>query len=135
MCLVLLISFRKGLIKRNPHKILFLENPVFIKVYDVLFFEGTDQRDKTLRERKGLLNGFFNETRRPLFLSETIQFNDPEHLRRIKDKISEEYAEGLMLKNLHSFYVSGRPRGLWFKWKREAKDLRRNNYVCSKRTW
>ena len=116
-------KLQKRLNKKKPTQNFILENPVFIKVYDVLFFEGIDQRDKTLQERKALLNGFFNETRIPLFLSETIQFNDSDHLRRIKDKISEEYAEGLMLKNLHSCYVSGRPRGLWYKWKREAKTL------------
>ena len=116
-------ELQKRLNKKKPTSNFVTENPVFVKIYDVLFFKGVDQRDKTLKERRVLLDGFFKKEKKPLFLSETIRFIDLEDLTLIRDKISEEYAEGLMLKDINSLYVSGRPRGPWFKWKREAKIL------------
>ena len=116
-------DLQKRLNKKNPSDKFMAANPVFVKIYDVLFFKGADQRDKTLQERRALLVDFFKNAKGPLFISDTIRFKNYQDLVSIKDKISEEYAEGLMLKNIHSFYVSGRPRGSWFKWKREAKIL------------
>ena len=40
-----------------------------------------------------------------------------------KFKIIDEEHEGLMIKRIESPYISGRPKGHWFKWKKEPKTV------------
>ena len=57
-----------------------------------------------------------------LFLSPTLSFTDSEDLRLLVEDLKhnlEKKFEGLMIKKKTSEYVSGRPRGEWFKWKKE----------------
>ena len=114
-------DLQQRLNKKAPTEKFINANPSFIKVYDILFFNGIDLRDKTLVERKKVLNSYFSSNRAPLFLSETIKFTDWEELDKIRDISNSQIHEGVMIKLTSSYYVSGRPRGKWFKWKRNPK--------------
>ena len=53
-------------------------------------------------------------------LSEILNISTRDDLQDIWSATRADSIEGLMLKRKDSLYVSGRPRGLWWKWKREA---------------
>ena len=114
-------DLQQRLNKKAPTENFIETNPCFIKVYDVLFFNGIDLRDKPLVERRKVLNSYFSTNRSPLFLSETIQFRDWKFLDEIRDVSDNQIHEGVMIKSVSSLYIAGRPRGKWFKWKRNPK--------------
>jgi len=53
-------------------------------------------------------------------ISPLLSFAGWEQLHAFRDGAREQAIEGLMLKRGDSTYVSGRPKGPWFKWKRDA---------------
>ena len=116
-------DLQQRLNKKAPSEKFIKKNPCFIKVYDVLFFNGEDLRDKALIERKKVLNSYFSINRSPMFLSETIEFKDWRFLDKIRDISDKQIHEGVMIKSVSSPYIAGRPRGKWFKWKRNPKNV------------
>ena len=60
-----------------------------------------------------------------LKLSKALTYRTIDDLQTLREtaSTSEEYIEGLMLKNLEGRYVAGRPKGQWYKWKRDAKVI------------
>ena len=57
-------------------------------------------------------------------ISELITFSNFEKLERVyKSLYKSKFKEGLMIKNKHSSYVSGRKQKLWLKWKRSPKYI------------
>ena len=95
--------------------------PAFVRVYDILFDGAEDIRTLSWTERRARLEAWFDrnpQTR--LDLSELITFQSWEELAAIRQKGADEQGhEGVMLKLKNSPYVPGRPKGLWFKWKRD----------------
>ncbi|RUT34603.1 cisplatin damage response ATP-dependent DNA ligase [Arsenicitalea aurantiaca] len=95
--------------------------PAFVRVYDMLFDGSEDIRALEWTERRARLEAFFTRHRQTrLDLSEVLDFGDwptlAEHRRRGAD---EHGHEGVMVKLRTSPYVPGRPKGLWYKWKRD----------------
>jgi DNA ligase-1 len=97
------------------------EFPAFIRVYDILFDGSEDVRALPWTERRQRLEAWF--ARNPqtrLDLSEVLSFTDWEELAEMRRRGAAEHGhEGVMLKLRTSPYVPGRPKGLWFKWKRD----------------
>jgi DNA ligase-1 len=98
--------------------------PAFVRVYDVLFANGEDLRSKPWTERRAWLEDFFTQRSGALNdqrfdLSPTVPFESWEELARIRAGARHSGMEGLMLKRRDAAYVAGRPKGLWFKWKRD----------------
>jgi DNA ligase-1 len=57
-----------------------------------------------------------------LDISAPIEFKDWQELGRIREQGAEEHGhEGIMLKQIDSPYIAGRPKGPWYKWKRDPK--------------
>ena len=53
-------------------------------------------------------------------LSEIFEFKTWENLKNIKSKkLNKSVHEGLMIKRKTSSYISGRPKGYWYKWKND----------------
>ncbi|MGE4063023.1 MAG: cisplatin damage response ATP-dependent DNA ligase [Rhodospirillaceae bacterium] len=98
--------------------------PAFVRVYDVLFADGDDLRPKPWTERRAWLEEFFarragalNDQR--FDLSPVVPFATWDELSAIRAGARHSGMEGLMLKRRDAAYVAGRPKGLWFKWKRD----------------
>lgn len=95
--------------------------PAFVRVYDMLFDGSEDVRALPWVERRARLEAWFAahpQTR--LDLSEVLAFGSWEELAALRRTGADEHGhEGVMIKLKSSPYVPGRPKGLWFKWKRD----------------
>ena len=56
-------------------------------------------------------------------LSPLVEVTGREDLERLRGGVRGTPIEGLMLKRKDSPYLAGRPKGLWWKWKRDAHLL------------
>jgi DNA ligase 1 len=94
------------------------EIPARFIAYDLLEFEGVDWRTRPLAERRDQLNRLLQDTGAPAFsLSRALTEDSWEELAGAREKARAQGVEGLMLKELHSPYGTGRQRGAWWKWK------------------
>ena len=95
--------------------------PAHIRFYDLLFDGGSDVRAFDFPARRNRLKTLLaiNDFTRGS-LSEVIEFTAFEQLTVLRDGARDANIEGLMLKRIASPYLAGRPRGHWFKWKRDA---------------
>ena len=96
-------------------------HPAGILAYDVLAGGGEDLRALPLRERRARLEALIaTHPGERLKLSPLVEYADWEGLGRLRaDPPVGAAAEGLMLKRWDSPYLAGRPKGPWFKWKRD----------------
>jgi len=100
-------------------------HPAFIRAYDLLQDGTADLRPLAFAERRRRLEGFVARLGSPrIDLSPIVAFAGWDHLAKLRlepptDGRIHEVAEGLMLKRWDSAYVPGRPKGPWFKWKRD----------------
>jgi DNA ligase-1 len=97
--------------------------PAAIRAYDLLAERGEDLRPLPFRERRLRLEGLVaaQDTAR-LDLSPLQPFESWADLAALRAQPPEgdpQLAEGLMLKRWDSIYEAGRPKGPWFKWKRD----------------
>jgi DNA ligase-1 len=100
------------------------EHPAHIRLYDLPFEVDEDLRHLPFRERRGRLEKFIPRHHLPRAdLSPLVPFLSFEELHAMWSGSREAGIEGLMLKRWESPYVSGRPRGLWYKWKRAPLTL------------
>jgi DNA ligase-1 len=97
------------------------ELPAFVRIYDMLFDGGEDIRALPWTERRRRLEAWFGRHKQPrLDLSEILPFGSWDELAELRRRGADEHGhEGVMLKLRASPYVPGRPKGLWFKWKRD----------------
>ena len=95
--------------------------PAFVRLYDALFLGGEDLRSLPLLERRARLEAWYAGASHTLFdLSPLILFASWSELEQLRADARSKGIEGLMLKRRDAPYVSGRPKGPWFKWKRDA---------------
>ena len=94
------------------------EIPVIFMTYDLLEFQGLDQRSRPLMERRRLLESCLQTAAHPLlWISPLVSFTDWDSLSLARQHAREKGSEGLMLKKWDSPYRTGRHRGDWWKWK------------------
>ena len=96
-------------------------HPAGIVAYDLLALDGEDLRGLPLRERRRRLEALAAGHRGDrLHLSPLVPYADWDELAGLRaDPPVGAAAEGLMLKRWDSPYLAGRPKGPWFKWKRD----------------
>ncbi|MGE0595960.1 MAG: cisplatin damage response ATP-dependent DNA ligase [Hyphomonadaceae bacterium] len=93
--------------------------PAFIRAYDVLADGAADLRAAPFRERRARLEGFLQRHgNERLDISPIVETSDWNSIAQLR-AASPPGVEGLMLKRWDSLYEAGRPKGLWFKWKRD----------------
>ncbi len=101
--------------------------PAAIRAYDLLLDGETDLRDLPFSERRKRLEAFVAEAASPrIDLSPMQPFESWEALAALRADPPEGDAalsEGLMLKRWDSLYEAGRPKGPWFKWKRDPHRI------------
>jgi DNA ligase-1 len=96
------------------------EHPAHVRLYDALWIEGEDLRALPFDKRRARLEAWMALKPRPRFdLSPLVQFTDWAHLAQLREEMRSDGIEGLMLKRADSPYLAGRPKGPWFKWKRD----------------
>jgi len=105
------------------------EFPVHIRAYDLLSEAGEDLRDLPFAERRKRLEKFIrklNDSR--VDISPVVAFRTWQELAEARANPEANGAgedadavEGVMLKRLDSIYQPGRPKGPWWKWKRDPK--------------
>jgi DNA ligase-1 len=95
--------------------------PAFVRVYDILFDGKDDIRTLPWTTRRQHLEAWFEANPQPrMDVSEILPFSDWPALAEMRRQGAAEHGhEGVMLKLRTSPYVPGRPKGLWFKWKRD----------------
>lgn len=111
-------SLQRRLNRKKPSLALIASSPVSFLAYDLLQGEGQSRRHRPLSQRRTMLeeklNPFLGER---LGISPLLTLSTWEEARLLRETSRSEGAEGLMLKAKTSEYVTGRKRGVWFKWK------------------
>lgn len=98
--------------------------PVAVRLYDILFDGAEDLRPLPFDQRRARLEAWYARERPArMDLSELIPFGSLDELAALRDGARAAAIEGLMLKRGDSPYVPGRPRGLWWKWKRDPLTI------------
>ena len=106
---------------------LMTEFPAHLRAYDLLADGDEDLRERPFAERRARLERFvarLNDER--IDLSPLIAFHSWDELIAARKNPSAAGAgpdaaavEGVMLKAREALYLPGRPKGLWWKWKRD----------------
>nr|WP_210258051.1 cisplatin damage response ATP-dependent DNA ligase [Hyphomicrobium sulfonivorans] len=100
------------------------EYPAFVRLYDILLDEADDLRALPFDQRRMRLEQWHRmHTPHRTDVSPLVEFDTFETLNGIWANTREAGIEGLMLKHRDSPYLSGRPKGHWWKWKRAALTL------------
>jgi DNA ligase-1 len=94
--------------------------PAFVRAYDILDDNGEDVRGLSFKDRRARLEAFVAglETDR-VDLSPMVPVTDIAALEAARNTPPAPEIEGIMLKRWDSTYEAGRPKGPWFKWKRD----------------
>jgi DNA ligase-1 len=98
--------------------------PVFIRCYDILLDGEEDLRPLPFLERRARLEAFVARLETSRFdLSPIVGFSNWEELDDMRHHPPHPVIEGVMLKQKTSPYLAGRPKGPWFKWKRDPHTI------------
>ena len=99
-------------------------HPAFIRAYDCLI-DGTDDiRTLSFRERRARLERLVSRSlSRRIDLSPLLAYANGAELAALRGTPPEAVIEGVMLKRWDSVYEPGRPKGPWFKWKRDPHTI------------
>ncbi|MGE3150007.1 MAG: cisplatin damage response ATP-dependent DNA ligase, partial [Pseudorhodoplanes sp.] len=106
---------------------LLAEFPAHLRAYDLLVDGGEDLRDRPFAERRARLEHFVGRLDDPrIDLSPLVPFDNWDALIAARADpaaagagADAEAVEGVMLKRREAPYVPGRPKGPWWKWKRD----------------
>jgi DNA ligase 1 len=106
---------------------LMTEFPAHLRAYDLLADGSEDLRERPFAERRLRLESFIARLKDPrIDLSPLVSFATWEELASARKNpaaagAGEDAAavEGVMLKRRDSLYLPGRPKGPWWKWKRD----------------
>jgi len=104
---------------------LLAEFPVHLRAYDLLVDGGEDLRERPFIERRARLEALVARLDEPrVDLSPLVPFATWEELTAARADpaaagADPDAVEGIMLKRRDAPYVPGRPKGQWWKWKRD----------------
>ncbi|WP_029060060.1 cisplatin damage response ATP-dependent DNA ligase [Stappia stellulata] len=124
-------SLQQRLNRKTVTPKLLASHPAAIRAYDLLSVDGEDLRDLPFRDRRARLEAFVARLASPrIDLSPLVEAADPRALASARNAPETLHAgadaqaiEGLMLKRWASPYVPGRPKGQWYKWKRDPHRI------------
>ena len=99
---------------------LIASHPAFIRAYDCLVDGADDVRALPFRERRERLENLVaGSLAGRVDLSPLVAYETTDDLLEKRATPPAPIIEGLMLKRWDSIYEPGRPKGPWFKWKRD----------------
>jgi DNA ligase-1 len=117
-------DLQQRLNRKNVTKELLQDYPAHVRLYDILFDGAEDLRGLAFDVRRARLEAFL-ERERPARIdaSQLLPVSGMDDLKQLREEARQRGIEGLMLKRKESTYVAGRPKGPWFKWKRDPLTL------------
>ncbi|PIP00191.1 cisplatin damage response ATP-dependent DNA ligase [Pleomorphomonas carboxyditropha] len=111
-------DLQKRLGRKSVGRVLLQSHPAALILYDILAWRGEDLRPLPLSSRRARLEAAPFDSPR-IGLSPLLPFETWEELARLRAAPHAPVIEGVMIKRLDTPYIAGRPRGPWFKWKRD----------------
>jgi DNA ligase-1 len=103
---------------------LLASHPVFLRAYDLLLADGADLRPLPFADRRAELGRFVARLDPERFdLSPLVPFSSWEEIEEHRSSPPHPVIEGLMVKRRDAPYVPGRPKGPWFKWKKDPHTI------------
>ena len=112
-------DLQQRLNRKQPGGRMLASHPAYVRLYDILFDGDEDVRALPFDARRARLEAWFARTQpRRMDLSPLIPFDTLDELAALRAGARAASIEGLMLKRRDAPYVPGRPKGLWWKWKR-----------------
>lgn len=113
-------DLQQRLNRKTVSKALLASHPAFVRLYDVLIGGERDLRPMPLIARRESLCELLHRLDGDRFdASPLLPFEHFEDLAALRADPPHPIIEGVMLKRKDAPYVAGRPRGPWFKWKRD----------------
>ncbi|MFD0916991.1 cisplatin damage response ATP-dependent DNA ligase [Pseudahrensia aquimaris] len=113
-------DLQQRLNRKTVSKKLLASHPVFVRAYDLLADGSRNLREDPFSDRRKRLEDFLPNLDTTGFdLSPLVEFEDWDHLASTRENLPHPVIEGVMIKRWDSVYVPGRPKGPWFKWKRD----------------
>jgi len=110
-------ELQKRLNRKTVGKGLLSSHPAGLRLYDLLLWQGRDLRAEPLEARRAVLEAADFGPR--IDVSPLLDFATWDDLAALRADPPAAVIEGVMIKRRDSAYVAGRPRGPWFKWKRD----------------
>ncbi|RJE80925.1 cisplatin damage response ATP-dependent DNA ligase [Paracoccus sp. JM45] len=111
-------DLQKRLGRKVVGKAMLDSHPAGLRVYDLMIWDGRDLRDLPHQDRRAILQkADFGSDR--IDVSPLLDFATWDDLAALRADPPSIVIEGVMIKRRDSPYVGGRPRGPWFKWKRD----------------
>ncbi|MGR3447396.1 cisplatin damage response ATP-dependent DNA ligase [Paracoccus sp. UBA5162] len=111
-------DLQKRLNRKAISRAMLDSHPAGLRLYDLMIWQGRDLRGLPLAERRAVLDGAdFGSDR--IDVSPLLDFATWDDLAALRADPPSAVIEGVMIKRRDSPYVGGRPRGPWFKWKRD----------------
>ena len=112
-------DLQKRLNRKSVSKAMMAKHPAFIRAYDLLVEAGEDLRARPFEERRERLESVVAAAPDRIDMSALIPIESWAQLNRARTEPAHRLAEGVMIKRRDSVYTPGRPKGLWWKWKRD----------------
>ncbi len=113
-------DLQQRLNRKSPGAKMQKDFPLGVRLYDILFDGAVDLRARPFDERRRYLDAWVAEHQPArMTLSDLIPFASMEELGAIRAGTRAASIEGLMLKRADGAYLPGRPKGQWWKWKRD----------------
>src|SRR3989338_6681075 len=97
--------------------------PVELNVFDVIYHNGKNLMEKSLRERREILEGMIKEEKREIVLTKKLITDDGKEVQKFFNNAFENSMEGLMAKNYEGPYTPGRYVKGWMKLKNVLEPL------------
>lgn len=117
-------DLQQRLNRKTVSKAMLRDAPVFVRCYDLLIARESDLRARPWTERRAHLEQFVASLPPDRFdLSPLIPFQAWSQLDQSRCTPPHPVIEGVMLKRKDSPYLAGRPKGPWFKWKRDPYTI------------
>lgn len=113
-------DLQQRLNRKTVSRKMLADYPAFLRCYDLLQSGSEDLRERPFTERRARLESLMPSFDPHRFdLSPLVTFAGWPELERLRAHPPHPVIEGVMLKRLDAPYLAGRPKGPWFKWKRD----------------
>ena len=113
-------ALQQRLNRKTVSRRLMERHPAFVRAYDLLVAGEADLRPQGFEARRARLEDFVAGLEPARFdVSPLVPFSGWDEIAALRAAPPRAVIEGLMLKRRDAPYVPGRPRGPWFKWKKD----------------